>query len=259
PVPVYRISPVEHWRHIRSSRRIARNVRPADGPGASHHVVDAGAGVTVYRGGAYPKEYYGTVFTGDAQNNLVHERVLVPDGVTFKARRAHEKTEFLRSSDIWFRPVNFVNAPDGTLYCLDMSREILESIHIPLDVVKHLDLTSGRDHGRIYRMAPAGFHYPPAPRLSKATAAELVAALESPHGWWRDTAHRLIYERQDQSSVPALERLVAKSRLPQARLHALWSLHGLQALADAMILAGLSDETPGVRENSVCLAEPRLD
>jgi putative membrane-bound dehydrogenase-like protein len=259
PVPIYRISPVEHWRHIRSARRIARNIRPADGPGASHHVVDASAGVTVYRGGAYPKEYYGTVFTADAQNNLVHRRVLEPDGVTFKSRRAHEKTEIVRSSDIWFRPVNFVNAPDGTLYCLDMSREILESIHIPLDVVKYLDLTSGRNSGRIYRIAPRGFRSPPPPRLSKASMPELVAALESPHGWWRDTAHRLIYERQDRSIVPALEHLVTQSSLPQARVHALWSLHGLDSLSDQMILAGLSNQTPGVRENAVRLAEPRLD
>ena len=259
PVPIYRISPVEHWRHIRSARRIAKNTRPADGPGASHHVVDAGAGVTVYRGGAYPKDYYGTVFTADAQNNLVHRRILEPDGVTFKSRRAHEKTEIVRSSDIWFRPVNFVNAPDGTLYCLDMSREILESIHIPLDVVKHLDLTSGRNNGRIYRLARPGFRSPPPPHLSKASMSELAAALESPHGWWRDTAHRLIYERQDRSILPALEHLVANSSMPHARVHALWSLHGLNALSDQMILAGLSDQTPGVRENAVRLAEPRLD
>ena len=53
--------------------------------------------------------------------------------------------------------MNFVNAPDGTLYVLDMSREVIEAIHIPLDVVKHLDLRRGRDQGRIYRIAPPGF------------------------------------------------------------------------------------------------------
>ena len=101
----------ERWRVIRSARRIAHGERSGNMPGASHHVVDAAAGVTVYRGGAYPKEYYGQVFVGDAQNNLVHRRVLTPDGVTFKSSRADEKTEFARSSDTWFRPVNFVNAP----------------------------------------------------------------------------------------------------------------------------------------------------
>ncbi len=259
PVPVFRISPVERWRQIRSSRRIANNERPADAAGASHHVVDAAAGVTVYRGGAYPKSYYGSVFTADGQNNLVHHRTLEPDGVSFRSRRFEEKTEFLRSSDLWFRPVNFVNAPDGTLYCLDMSREVLESIHIPLDVVKHLDLTNGRDNGRIYRMAPPGFRVPKPPRLSKATTAELVAALESPHGWWRDTAHRLLYERQDRAAVPLLEKIVTTSPLPQARLHALWSLHGMKALEDRVLLVGLNDAHSGVRENAVRLAESRLD
>src|SRR5262249_39803697 len=175
PVPIFRISPIERWRQIRSSRRIAQDIRPASGPGASHHVVDAAAGVTVYRGGAYPAEYYGNVFTPDGQNNLIHRRILTPDGVSFQSRRADDKTEIVRSSDLWFRPVNLLNAPDGTLYALDMSREILESIHIPLDVVKYLDLTSGRDYGRIYRIAPPGFRSPPPPRLSKATTAELVA------------------------------------------------------------------------------------
>ena len=52
-------------------------LRSADSAGASHHVVDAGAGVTIYRGSAYPAEFYGNAFIGDAQNNLVHRRVLV--------------------------------------------------------------------------------------------------------------------------------------------------------------------------------------
>ncbi len=258
-VPIFRISPIERWRQIRSNRRVASQERSSESPGASHHVVDAAAGVTIYRGGSYPAKYYGTVFVGDGQNNLIHHRALSPDGVTFKSQRVEEQTEFVRSSDLWFRPVNFVNAPDGTLYCLDMSREVLESIHIPLDVVKHLDLTSGRNYGRIYRIAPDGFHSPPPPRLSRAKNAELLAALESPHGWWRDTASRLIYERQDKSLVPSLERLVGKSHRAEARLHALWSLHGLNSLKIATLLTALNDVHPGVRENAVRLAEPHLN
>jgi putative membrane-bound dehydrogenase-like protein len=258
PVPIHRISPIERWRHIRSSRRLAQRERPPGAAGVSHHVIDAAAGVTVYRGGAYPPEFYGNVFVGDGQNNLVHRRVLERDGVSFRSRRADEKAEFVRSSDIWFRPVNFLNAPDGTLYCLDMSREVLESIHIPLDVVQYLDLTSGRDHGRIYRIAPTRFRSAPPPRLSRASTAELVAALESPHGWWRDTAHRLLYERQDLAAVPALEQVALTSRLAQARLHALWSLDGLQALDDRILARALADPHAGVRENAVRLAEQRM-
>lgn len=259
PTPIHRISPIERWRHIRSSRRVTEGVRAADSEGVSHHVVDAAAGITVYRGGAYPAEFYGNVFVGDGQNNLVHRRVLEPAGAVFKSERVDVNTEFVRSSDIWFRPVNFVNAPDGTLYCIDMSREYLETVNIPPDVEEHLDLTSGRDQGRIYRIAPDGFRVPPPPRLGHATTAELVAALEHPHGWWRDTASRLLYERQDQSAVPALTGLAIQSGSPAARVQALWALRGLGALDDETILFALGATHPGVRKNAVRLAEPRLD
>src|SRR6202041_1230724 len=107
----------------------------------------------------------------------------------------------------------FLNAPDGTLYCLDMSREILESIHIPFDVLKFIDLKAGRDSGRLYRIAPDGFRFPGQPRLSTATTAELVALLEHPNGWHRDTAHRLLFGRQDRAAVPRLPARLAKSSL----------------------------------------------
>ena len=259
PVPIFRISPTERWRQIRSSRRIAHAQRSATSSGASHHVIDAAAGVTIYRGGAYPKAYYGNVFIGGAQNNLIHRRILSPHGVTFTSRRADANTEFVRSSDNWFRPVNFVNSPDGTLYVLDMNREVLEAIHIPLDVVKHLDLKSGRNYGRIYRLAPPGFKFPGPPSLGNASTQALVAALESPHGWWRDTAHRLLYERQDPAAIEPLRRLLAENAMPQARLHALWSLDGLNSLTNEDLARGLADRSPHLREHAVRLAESRLD
>ena len=258
-VPIFRISPLERWREIRSARRITHGERSPNSAGASHHVADAAAGVTIYRGVSYPQEIYGNVFVGDAQNNLVHRRVLIPNGVTFDSQRVDENTEFVRSSDNWFRPVNFVNAPDGTLYVLDMSREILEAIHIPLDVVKHLNLKSGREHGRIYRMAPDGYKYPGRPKLGEASTDELVTYLENPNSYWRETAHRLLYERQDASAVPALRKLLNESRVPQARLHALWSLHGLNTLNSDDALRALNDEIPYIREHGLRLAEPFLD
>jgi putative membrane-bound dehydrogenase-like protein len=262
-VPIFRISPMERWRQIRSSRRVAHSTRSALAAGVSHHVVDAGAGVTVYRGDAYPAEFYGNVFIGDAQNNLVHRRILVPDGPTFRAVRGPREhaTEFVRSSDNWFRPVNFVNAPDGTLYVLDMSRAVIEAIHIPLDVVKHLDLKRGRDQGRIYRIAPPGFRDVAPPQLSRASNGELVAALCKKNGWHRDTARRLIYEQQDHAAVEPLRRLLSAANAPlaQTRVGALWSLEGLKALRDEDIRIALIDPVSQVRATAVHLAGQRLD
>jgi putative membrane-bound dehydrogenase-like protein len=259
PVPIFRISPVERWREIRSLRRIQKNERAATAAGASHHVVDAAAGVTIYRGGVYPSDWYGQAFVGDGQNNLIHRRRLIPQGLTFGSERVDQNTEVVRSPDIWFRPVNALNAPDGTLYFLDMSREYLESIHIPLDIAKHLDLKSGRDNGRIYRLAPKGFRSSQPPRLGRTTTAELLALLESPHGWHRDTAHRLLFERQDAVSVPLLKKLIANSRSAAARVLALWSLEGLKKLDTESLMVGLNDSHPGVQENAIRLAEPLLN
>ena len=46
----------------------------------------------------------------------------------------------------------------------------------------------GEDRGRIYRLAPPGFRPRPAPRLSKATTAELVALLSHANAWHRESS-----------------------------------------------------------------------
>ena len=256
--PVFRISQLEPWRIIRSSRRVTLGERSAASAGANHHVLDGCAGSTVYRGSVLPGVAQGNLFVGGAQTNLIHRLRLVPDGVTFRPQRLDEGTEIIRSTDTWFRPVNFVNAPDGTLYALDLYREVLEAVHIPYDVVQHLDLTSGRDRGRIYRIAPRDFEPVAAPRLSQASVVQLVGHLENPNGWWRETAQRLIYERQDKGAVKPLRRLLRVSKLPQARLHALWSLAGLQSLRDEDLLAALEDTHAGNRQHAIRLAELRF-
>jgi putative heme-binding domain-containing protein len=142
-----------------------------------------------------------------------------------------------------------------------MSREVIEAIHIPLDVVKHLDLKRGRNQGRIYRIAPPGFRYQAPPRLSQATTAELVAALARPDAWYRDTAHRLIFERQDPAAIEPLRRLLkaVEGHWPAARVHVLWSLEGLKALSDEDIRMCMGDPAPEVRAQAVQLAAGRLD
>ena len=262
-IPIYRISPTERWRKIREARRVfaGRIATLEDGTTGNYQAYAAAwSGVQVYRGHAYPESYRGSIFAGANTANLLHRRLLKPDGVTFKSVRADgENAEFVRSSDNWFRPVNSVNAPDGTLYVLDMSRELIEHGHVPKRVVKHLDFMRGSDRGRIYRVAPPDFKVPPVPRLSEASIQELVAHLEHPGGWWRETAHRLIYERQEASAIPLLRRLLRQSSQPLARMHALWSLKGLKALRDEDVAQGLADPSPGVRTHAIEHAETRLN
>lgn len=259
---VYRISPVEPWRIVRTRLRVSGAAPgPIEGGGRAAGYFTGATGVTLYRGDAWPATELETAVVGDVGGNLVHRKRLEPDGLQFVARRIDEESEFVASRDIWFRPAQFLNAPDGTLYLLDVYREVIEHpASLPPVIKRHLDLTSGRDRGRIYRIVPKGFQARrPPPMLSKSTTEELVALLAHTNGWHRETASRLLYERRDAKAVPLLERLAAESKSPLGRMHALYALAGLSTLDEATLIDRLADEHPGVREHAVKLAEAMLD
>ena len=154
--PVYRISPPEPWRVVRTRQRAADPTMVKRLPRTELFATGfftSATGITIYRGSSYPPQYRGNVFVGDVGGNLVHRKTLEIDGATYLARRADQKGEFLASTDNWFRPVNFANTPEGTLLILDMYRETIEHpLSIPEPIKKHLDLTSGRDRGDAEKM-----------------------------------------------------------------------------------------------------------
>lgn len=252
--PVYPASPPEPWRVARTKMLLAGDVPGTvatleQGSRATGYFTGA-TGLTVYRGTALGDQY-GTLFVGECAQNLIHRRALVPNGSTFRAERVDATSEFLVSSDNWFRPVNFANGPDGALYLCDMYREAIEHPwSIPEVIKKHLDLTSGKERGRLWRITGEDPPRRERPRLGKADTASLVAALESREGWWRDTALRLLYERQVRAAVPLVEKLLRHDR-PEVRVAALWALDGLGHLRGDALLA---DPHAGVREQAVRLA-----
>lgn len=254
---VYRSSPVEPWRELRTKMRLAN---PAlgkverDGRPAGYFT--GASGITAYRGDALPAVMRECLVVGDVGSNLVHRERLTPCGPFVEARRIDVKSEFVRSEDVWFRPVQFANAPDGALYVIDCYREVVEHPQsLPPEIKRQIDLTSGQDRGRIYRVVPGGFAGRPRADLGGATTADLVAALSHRNGWHRDTAARLLFERQDAGAVPALENLVREGPLPEGRMHALYALESLRGLTAATLLVALDDPHPRVREHAVRLAD----
>jgi putative membrane-bound dehydrogenase-like protein len=251
-----RLSPNEPWRVLRTRLRTQGLVPGSDEGGRPSGFFTGASGVTVYRGNAWPEKYEGNVFIGEVANNLVYRARLLPHGVQFVAQGADRDAEFLASTDNWFRPVQFANAPDGTLYVIDMYREFIEAaVSVPPEILRHLDVSSGIDRGRIYRIVPKGFKQPKPPRLGNYTTAELVALLEHANGWHRDTAARLLYQRQDKSAVGPLKSLARQSRSPLGRLYALCALDGLGALDPSLVLHGLNDADARVREHCIRFAE----
>jgi putative membrane-bound dehydrogenase-like protein len=194
-------------------------------------------GSLIYRGRAFPTNYYGNAFIPDPDAHVVHRLIVRENGLEAVAQRPREelRREFLIATDPSFRPVQAVGGPDGALYIVDMQ--------------------NGEDRGRIYRVAPANFKPSKPPQLGKARTYDLVAALAGADGWYCDTAGRLLYERNDPAAVPLLTNMLGNSRLPLARLRALHALGGMRALSEADAISALHDTDARVREHGVLLSE----
>ncbi|MED5448797.1 MAG: PVC-type heme-binding CxxCH protein, partial [Planctomycetota bacterium] len=123
---LFRRSPIEPWRKLRTRLRSQGLIPGSDEGGKPGGFFTGVTGVTIYRGDAWPEAYRGNLLIGEVSNNLLFRARLEDAGVSLVASRADAGAEFLASKSVWFRPVQLANAPDGTLYVIDMARELIE-------------------------------------------------------------------------------------------------------------------------------------
>ena len=246
---------------IRPTRGVNRGYRDQFFRPDDSSVTIQGVGTPIiYRGDRLPKELRGDAFITDSTTNLVHRYRIVDDGTgRLTAVDGYKKGEIMASTDERFRPVNLAaNAPDGTIYVVDMYRGIVqEAVYWTdylRDYIKARDLEQPIKHGRIWRIVHDTTTRDKTPALSKATPAELVQALSHPNGWWRDTAQQFLVQRGDLSVVPHLKNLARASDW-RTRLHALWTLDGLNAIEPALVEHALADTSPDVRASALRLSE----
>ena len=241
------------------NRGYQAGVRRADGTLARHTSVCT---PVVYRGDRLPADARGNVFVADPAANLVSRITLREEGVTLRAAKSYANAEFLASTDERFRPVHLSNAPDGALYLVDLYRGVVEHrLSLTTYLKSYIEaqgLLEPRGMGRIWRIVQDGVARDTSP-LAIATPQDLVATLSHPNGWRRDTAQRLLVERGDASVAPSLVRLAREATDERTRLHALWTLDGLDAITVAQVEAALSDESPHVRAAALRIAERWLD
>jgi putative membrane-bound dehydrogenase-like protein len=218
----------------------------------------AACGLGIYRDDLLGGEFRGNTFTCEPVNLLVHRMQLTPKGSTFAGRRAagEEQSEFLTSTDNWFRPVQARTGPDGGLWVVDMYRLVIEHPRwIPPQDLAHLDVRAGHNMGRIYRVRPKDRELRTWPRLDRLDPAGLVAALDSPNGWQRDMAMQMLVWRDDRTVVPALQKLARTASRPEARMQALCVLDQFKGLTVDLVKSSLASEHAGVRRHAVRVAE----
>ncbi len=251
------VYPIEHLTDVEGG---PPRLRP--GGGVNHFT--GCCGPCVFQGDALPPDLAGDVIIPEPVGRLVRRaKVSVVDGRTTLAN-AYDQAEFIAGTDPNFRPVWSATGPDGLLYICDLYHGIIQEAnwtrpgsYLRPQILKYgLQKNVGR--GRVWRLVHDGYKPRPMPHLLEETPAQLVAHLADPNGWWRDTAQKLIVLRHDMGVVPALATMARSHADPLARLHALWTLEGLDAVTGEVLATALADVDGHVRSAAVRVSEPRL-
>lgn len=228
----------------------------------------ASCGQSIYRGDALPADLRGDLLICEPVGRLIRRAKVTDDHGKITLHNAYDKEEFIASTDMNFRPVNTATGPDGCLYIVDMHHGIIQegnwtregSYLRPQILKKGLDKNIGQ--GRIYRLVYDGYKPDPRPHLLDDDANTLLTYLDHPNGWWRDNAQKELILRGNLSVVPALKQIalgqhptIGKRMAGLARVHALWTLEGMDAIDKSIVIAAMNDTDPQVRRAAVWISE----
>ena len=217
---VFPVAPTHPWKLARSNQPGWQQLYDQYGlaESAASGYFTSSCSPIIYQDKLFPAEFSGNLFVCEPAQCLVHRCLVSQEGTGLRVRRARteQRSEFLASTDSWFRPVSLAQAPDGSVYVTDMYREIIEDYSaVPRFMQQKYGLNNGVNRGRIWRISPVTAKPLTALSTVNLTKANLAGELGSPHYWHRQTANRLLYEQQG-INAPAL----ANRRLQLAQLNA---------------------------------------
>ncbi|MCF2490040.1 PVC-type heme-binding CxxCH protein [Dyadobacter sp. CY347] len=209
----------------------------------------AAAGHNFYTARAFPKKYWNNVaFVSEPTGHILHQNIMKPKGTDFEDALGFN---LLAGADEWVAPVFAEVGPDGAVWVADWYSYIIQHNPTPKGSENgkgNAYETDLRDftHGRLYRIG-----WKDAPKytpivLSKDRPDELVATLKNTNMLWRRHAQRLLVERGNKDVVGKLVELVKDKSVDEvglntAAIHALWTLHGLNAIEDPQVLAAVTE------------------
>ncbi|MCY2968209.1 MAG: HEAT repeat domain-containing protein, partial [Planctomycetota bacterium] len=186
-------------------------------------------GLVVYDATQFPDAYRNTVFIGNPVTGRINHDQLKPTGSTYDAV---EQPDFVSCEDLWFRPVDIKLAPDGSMYVADFYNCIIGHYEVDLHHPRR-----DRTKGRIWRIVYTGDKARATKKsadLTKASAADLVAALGNDNIVVRTLATHQAVERLDTAGLDLVRQGIATGN-PNARVHSLWVLERRGALSPGLI------------------------
>lgn len=215
------------------------------------HQKAAYCGIHWYDSDAYPEQYRKKLYMGNIHGSCINSDSIVRHESTYKAS---PEPDLLSANDAWFMPVVQKTGPDGCLYILDW----YDRYHCYQDANRD---PAGIDRlkGRLYRL-----RYKDTPRakpedMAKLSDDELFGCLDSPNGYRRDIAQRLLTERllRDSDHEAFVDRLIVSMFLPGSdhrALGILGVLSGAGRIADEAIISLLAGGSPSFQAWAVRIA-----
>ena len=202
-------------------------------------------GPVIYRGGTFPDTYENNAFVCAPEVNLIKRLILSKEGYEITGKQAWKGKEFLISKDEAFRPVNLYNGPDGALYIVDMHNGIIQHKVYMTAYLRELYIKKGLDsihnYGRILKVRNSETELI---KLSEKSNVELVQLLKHKNGWLRDRAQQLLIEKDAKDVIAELKTLAISAPSEYSAIHAIWTLEGLDAVDEALLLELCKSESP---------------
>ena len=218
-------------------------------------------GQSIFRGTGMPSDFDGDLIIPEPVGRLIRRAKVTNDDGRIVVSNAYDKKEFIAARDPNFRPINSATGPDGCLYIVDMYRGIIQEGNWVREgsylrgVVQEYELDKNIGRGRIFRVDHETTKRGPQPKMLDESPSQLVAHLSHKNGWWRSEAQKLIVLHGDRSVVPALTNLLESGGDPLGRLHALWTLEGLNAITPSLLKAAFADSDGRIRSAALRMCE----
>jgi len=219
----------------------------------------AASGLVAFYGSGLTPAHRGNIFICESAQNLVQRQVVQVQGPSFRSEIAAPGSEFLASTDEWFRPVFAQHGPNGGLYIADMHRKVIDHpSYVPEEMRDKLDFEGGKSDGRIYRVVRKDFEPSDQDTMgdvgSDVSVLQLTQALCSSDEWKQATAFRLLLEKRPKEAVNVLKDIALRGSLPESRSRAFWLLRLFGDLDANTWKQLFADSVAAVREQVVQLS-----
>jgi putative membrane-bound dehydrogenase-like protein len=230
----------EQWHDIRKI-----GVSPTtDAAGGGH----AHCGFMIYQGSNWPKEYHGSAFTVNLHGHRLNRDTIERKGATYVA---HHAPDFMKVADPWFRGVELLQHPDGSVYIADWT-----------DVGEcHENDGVHRTSGRIYRVvcgeALQKYDYTKNPGLLKPLLIDRNSDRNSPPLYNESESRMAIRAIRDNPEIAKTHKdeftklATGSVFVPHERLRALWALNAMGPIDEKILIGLLADKEEHLRKWAV--------